>query len=325
MFIAWDKDHNRVYSENAVKGVDYFCPCCEEKLILKNGNYVATHFAHKHNTECRDDWHYDMSEWHKRMQDYFDKDCQEIVLKSDGEIHRADVLVDNTVIEFQHSPITVEEFNKRNIFYTSLGYRIVWVFDANEWLDSYQIKPDNAGSLYIDNIFTMYKWNKPPKWLKFGLYNKKNKDVTVCLSQSILVNGVSCDYVFKIDYVNREDGYIWCNKLYTSVVMSKGIDISQFSYTQEDWKNFLIKGINYDIKYCGKTLSQYDDESLICNKSGIGLYEDNENYCDSCEFCLLKERSLHGKAWRAYCGYSHNEKRNKNESLKKLDTEFGWS
>ena len=31
MFIAWDKDHNRVYSENAVNGVDYYCPCCEEK------------------------------------------------------------------------------------------------------------------------------------------------------------------------------------------------------------------------------------------------------------------------------------------------------
>ncbi len=47
-----------------------------------------------------------------------------------GIKYRADICIDKTIIEFQHSPITSEEFAKRNDFYLSCGYQVVWVFDA---------------------------------------------------------------------------------------------------------------------------------------------------------------------------------------------------
>lgn len=38
----------------------------------------------------------------------------------------------NYVIEFQHSPISAEEFDERNKFYTSIGKKVVWIFDVQE-------------------------------------------------------------------------------------------------------------------------------------------------------------------------------------------------
>lgn len=72
-----------------------------------------------------------MSEWHRNWQNCFPKECQEVVMtNSQGETHRADVCINNFVIEFQHSTITAEEIEKRNIFYLSLGFNVIWVFDA---------------------------------------------------------------------------------------------------------------------------------------------------------------------------------------------------
>ena len=44
----------------------------------------------------------------------------------------ADVLINGYVIEFQHSPISRDEIKERNEFYTNCGYKVIWVFDAND-------------------------------------------------------------------------------------------------------------------------------------------------------------------------------------------------
>ena len=131
MFIAKDKEGNCVMIEEAVQAGEYFCPLCGGALIVKakSSEAVSAHFAHKSRREC-DSWHYDMSEWHREWQNYFPKECQEVPVQKDGVKHRADVLINNTVIEFQHSPIKAEEIAERNRFYTECGYKMVWVFDA---------------------------------------------------------------------------------------------------------------------------------------------------------------------------------------------------
>lgn len=132
MFVAADKDGNRVLIENAVEGVEYFCPVCGRGVIIKaKGSLaVAQHFAHKKGESCPDKWRYDMSEWHRTWQNWFPKECQEVVVENNGVKHRADVLINGTVIEFQHSHISPQEIAERNKFYTACGYKIVWVFDA---------------------------------------------------------------------------------------------------------------------------------------------------------------------------------------------------
>ena len=132
MFIAYDENQKRISIENAYKKETYYCPVCSEKLRIKAASSanIRTHFAHIR--KCTDDYSPDMSEWHYNWQLMFPEECREIPLEKDGEKHRADILINNTVIEFQHSPIKSDEINRRNEFYTSLGYNMVWVFDAND-------------------------------------------------------------------------------------------------------------------------------------------------------------------------------------------------
>lgn len=134
MFIALDTDKNRISIENAIKGNQYFCPICGELLTIRatESLEVKTHFAHKRGTICYDDWTHDMSEWHLSWQQRFPEQYREVVIEKNGIKHRADICINGTVIEFQHSPITGEEIAKRNTFYLSCGYQVVWVFDATD-------------------------------------------------------------------------------------------------------------------------------------------------------------------------------------------------
>ena len=132
MFIALNESNERISIDKADKTHRYFCPVCGEILSIKaiDSLAVKAHFAHKRGTECLDTWKHDMSEWHYNWQCLFPEANREIVVEKDGVKHRADVLINNFVIEFQHSPITAEEITERNNFYLSCGYTVVWVFDA---------------------------------------------------------------------------------------------------------------------------------------------------------------------------------------------------
>lgn len=132
MYIAFDENNTRIHIETADKSKQYFCPVCGEKLIIKavDSLSVKPHFAHKKGTECLDTWQHDMSEWHYNWQCLFPEAFREVVVEKDGIKHRADVLINDFVIEFQHSPITAVEIEERNTFYLNCGYKVIWVFDA---------------------------------------------------------------------------------------------------------------------------------------------------------------------------------------------------
>ncbi len=134
MFVALNYDKERIVIENADNNGEYFCPICEEKLSVKAKESVvkSPHFAHRKNYKCVDTWTHDMSEWHYSWQKLFPKECREFVIERQGVKHRADVFINNTVIEFQHSPITAEEIKERNEFYLGCGYHVVWIFDADK-------------------------------------------------------------------------------------------------------------------------------------------------------------------------------------------------
>ena len=132
MFIALDESGNRTHIKDAKSTSTYFCPICGEALCVRALNSLAVqqHFSHKRGSKCLDNWQHDMSEWHINWQEQFPEECREIVVTKNGIKHRADILIQNTVIEFQHSPISPEEFEERNFFYSDCGYNVVWVFDA---------------------------------------------------------------------------------------------------------------------------------------------------------------------------------------------------
>ena len=151
MEYALTADHHRIHAFDAEKWQEYYCPVCGNQVIPRQGEVNSWHFAHV--TSCMDDWKYDMSEWHRGWQSRFPENVREIVVEHRGECHRADILMGGYAIEFQHSPISAGEFERRNKFYTRAGYKVIWVFDEtygfwNEYISS---------SLDDENKF-VWKW-----------------------------------------------------------------------------------------------------------------------------------------------------------------------
>ena len=119
MFIALDKEQKRISIKDAVQDDAFFCPVCLEKMFVKAGTKRARHFSHFPNCECNDSWNgqYDMSDWHYEWQNQFPAENQEVVVQCDDVRHRADVITDRTVLEFQHSPLSSGKFNDRNVYW----------------------------------------------------------------------------------------------------------------------------------------------------------------------------------------------------------------
>ncbi|MBR4110577.1 MAG: hypothetical protein IKK43_02665 [Clostridia bacterium] len=179
MYIALNSDNERVHISNTKDEEKYFCSICGEEVIKRKGLINAHHFAHKSNSKCieSDGWHYDMSDWHYDWQNQFPIENQEVVFKINDKIHRADVFINNTVIEFQHSPITEEEFNDRNNFYKKLGYKIIWIFDAL----GKEISHYRGGK--NDNI--VCSWNYPIRFLNNVDCEDSKVDIFLQINEAI--------------------------------------------------------------------------------------------------------------------------------------------
>lgn len=176
MFIALDSTGKRIDVADAEKGNDYFCPVCNGGLRVREGSVNIKHFSHISKTEC-DDFTTDMSEWHRKWQEQFPVKNREVVIEHNGEKHRADVLAYGHVIEFQHSPISLDEFERRNEFYTSAGKKVVWIFDL--------IEEHKTGRLYCHDEWHKgsisggkWSWSYPRRIFKY-FFPQSHNDITL--------------------------------------------------------------------------------------------------------------------------------------------------
>lgn len=165
MLFASDYNDNRIHIDDTHSNQEYYCPFCGAPLITKKGGLRQHHFAHKQNHRCSDTWAhkgsssggYDLSPWHNDWQSLFPQENQEVKLVLGDTKHRADVLVDRTVIEFQHSIMPATAFDDRNNFYFNLGYKVIWLFDLSSLYTDGQISYEEQ-----DGGFT-FKWKNPKK------------------------------------------------------------------------------------------------------------------------------------------------------------------
>ena len=214
MQIAIDKDGKRIFIGNASKIHTYYCPNCGEELILRLGPVRIHHFAHKSNSTCYDAWRYDdKSEWHIKWQNRFPEDCIEVYKELNGEKHRADVLIENkkTVIEFQHSNISTEEFDSRNMFYQSLGYKVIWVFDfVSDYENGYVEFYKGHGFSIRDkrNVFSNIKAysNNIELFFQFELPVEENKEIAR-IKNNIDINVDYFDMASFSDDVSEDEDY----------------------------------------------------------------------------------------------------------------------
>lgn len=197
MEFALNADKARTHAMDADKTQQYFCPLCGGSVIPRQGEVNAWHFAHQ--TSCVDDWKYDMSEWHRGWQERFPADVREIVVEHKGERHRADILIGRYVVEFQHSPISAGEFEHRNTFYTSAGYKVIWVFDetiafGNEYISS---------SMDDENKF-IWKW---PNRVLASVVPQYSKNIAVVLQLTEEDEDDNFDWLVKVEWaIANDDG-----------------------------------------------------------------------------------------------------------------------
>lgn len=159
MLFANDCNDKRVYIDETHSDQEYYCPYCGAPLITKIGDVRQHHFAHKSSRFCSDSWEssYDISDWHKEWQSLFPKENQEIKLTLGSVSHRADVMIDKTVIEFQHSIMSVKNFEDRNNFYNNLSNKVVWLFDLTNLYDEEQLSyKENENGL-------IFEWKNPKR------------------------------------------------------------------------------------------------------------------------------------------------------------------
>lgn len=243
MVFAIDKDGKRIHIDKAYVNYDYFCPICAEKLVLRKGDVRRHHFAHHKSTNCTDSWHYDMSEWHQQWQEKFPPENQEVVFELNGKKHRADVFINNRVIEFQHSPLSPEEFDERNEFYSSLGYKVIWVFDLSQEFDESRIvEHESKPNLYI--------WKHPRR--TFKNFDIKNKNI---------------DLFFEIGTI-EEDGILEPDLLKVTWATPEGFErfaVDGFSYNKND-----LSGQKNDEDITGKREDIYDDMYVYHSIGTIG-------------------------------------------------------
>lgn len=105
------------------------CEMCGSNLIAHCGDIRRKHWQHESKKDC-DSWKGEETEWHLNWKSNFPKNCQEVVIKKDGEKHRADVKTENNlVIEFQNSSISYSDIEIREKFYG----KMIWVINAEEF------------------------------------------------------------------------------------------------------------------------------------------------------------------------------------------------
>lgn len=253
MRIALDNDGKRTFIEEATLEADYFCPRCKEKLIQKRGPIYAHHFAHFPNRDCIDHYHYEeMSIWHSSWQDQYKKDEQEVIMHKNGQTHIADVYIEEhkTVIEFQHSPLSYDEFKDRNTFYSSLGNRVVWIFDMREEFEDGRIE-----NIHSSN--TKFHYLNPKKTFK-NLNLKENKlhlffqikgdDYTNDV-RLIKINWISKKGMFYFcgDEYNRESFDDFINEKKKEIIINKGS--VPYYWSKENCKAMILLNKNEDYKY----------------------------------------------------------------------------
>jgi hypothetical protein len=117
------------------------CISNHHELISVKGQYNKHHFRHKHTCDvCKSP----LSDWHAEWQSHF-KYIEVPFPLVDGQIkaRRADIVVGNfvidvqystkpgTIVEIQHSPITLDEVNNRNHDYHLHHKKVIWIIDGH--------------------------------------------------------------------------------------------------------------------------------------------------------------------------------------------------
>ena len=292
MEFAKDSCQNRIAAVDANPKDAYFCPHCGGRLIVKNqGEIKRPHFAHRDTADC-DSWAHPMSEWHFKMQEMFAPECREIICEKDGVSHRADVLKEGTVFEFQNSNLPEKEYIERNTFYNSLGLNVIWVFNVLDQASNGQITEAFKNELSFN-----WKWAK--KMLRY------TPDL----------NGTS----FALFFWTGKGDYYRVHKVIRALKSSDGLyDFRTFKLSNRQYE--ISKDLNPTTLLSAEStnhLKPYKELNLKskCPRDEIRIETFGGKYgCDNCAYCgMIEQNYAFNEEPVIYCCYPRviNENGNK--------------
>lgn len=130
-----------VLADNAKSNLEYYCPGCGQRVILRRGKHKITHYAHKKGNDCgvsegetvehlkgkKQIYQWAQKHhWHPRLEVYFRTIAQrpDILLEINGQ---------TVAIEFQCSPLSLEKLLARNEGYRQLSIPVWWVLGSPYW------------------------------------------------------------------------------------------------------------------------------------------------------------------------------------------------
>jgi competence CoiA-like predicted nuclease len=149
------------------------CPVCNGEVLSKCGEINIWHWAHISGEDC-DSWSEGETEWHRKWKSHFAPECREVIIKRkygnliDGYetvTHRADILFNKRVIEFQNSPIDPETVIERENFYGNM----IWVVNGEEFGNHFYVR-DKKGYYTFKWAWIRKSWlsAKKPLIIDFG-------------------------------------------------------------------------------------------------------------------------------------------------------------
>ncbi|QDP39795.1 competence protein CoiA [Radiobacillus deserti] len=137
----------------------FYCPICQEEVILKAGGYVTAHFAHKHQSICTNQGegsYHETGKW--TLYQWFLNQH----IKAEVEVfipvakQRADILLQignkQIAIEYQCASISEQEVRRRTLGFLKNSITPIWILGGN------RMKRLAAQKLHIEKIF-LHQWS----------------------------------------------------------------------------------------------------------------------------------------------------------------------
>ncbi len=142
-------NNNKKINIENYNGIDEILCKNNHKLCFVNSNKKIKYFRHINIYNDYNDL------WHKSFQDNFDN--IEIYFKKKTlsiSSRKADILINNFVIELQHSHIKIEEVNNRNYDYSLYDKKVIWIVDGNMSINVIYLPINNSYLLmFKDNLW----------------------------------------------------------------------------------------------------------------------------------------------------------------------------
>ncbi|MBI3398175.1 MAG: hypothetical protein HZB81_07660 [Deltaproteobacteria bacterium] len=144
----------------------FYCPKCQEAVILKKGRIKAHHFAHKPPVTCQYGTGESQKHWKAKKAIYEalvdHPHCKKCDLERmlDGVRPDVSLYINNVpvAIEFQNSTIEIEEIKRRAHRYLQLGIHLIWLMPECK-PSGFKEADDGKKTIYRPQIWQKYLQN----------------------------------------------------------------------------------------------------------------------------------------------------------------------